>query len=84
MMAAIATIVFGIALLIQGGTMLSEIAAIYFPQGLKSGATGGVTTDQFGGASLSILFLVGAAGVVLGVLALLGIESGVLAPVASI
>ncbi len=83
MMAAIATIVFGIALLIQGGTMLSEFAAIYFPQGLKS-ATGGASADQFGGASLSILFLVGASGIVLGVLALLGIESGVLTPVAAI
>ena len=83
MLAAIATLVFGIALLIQGGTMLSEFAAIYFPQGLK-GSTGGVSTDQFGGASLSILFLSGAAGVVLGVLSLLGIDSGVLSPIAVI
>nr|WP_245299995.1 hypothetical protein [Methylocystis bryophila] len=82
-LAAIATIVFGVALMIQGGTMLSEFAAIYFPQGLKSDASD-VSVDQFGGASLSILFLVGAAGVVLGVLALLGIESAILTPAASI
>jgi hypothetical protein len=80
MMAAVATIVFGIALLIQGGTMLSECAAIYFPQNVTSAAS----TDQFGGTSLSALFLVGAAGIVLGVLALLGIESAVLTPVATI
>lgn len=80
MMAAIATIVFGIALLIQGGTMLSEFAAIYSPPGVK----GAASADQFGGASLSILFLVGAGGIVLGVLALLGIEPAVLTPIASI
>ena len=81
MLAAIATIVFGIALLIQGGTMLSEFAAIYSPpQGLK----GASSRDQAGGASLSVLFLVGAAGIVLGVLSLLGIQSAVLTPIASI
>ncbi len=79
MMAAIATIVFGIALLIQGGTMLSEYAAIIFPAGVKA-----TPIDQFGGSSLSSVFLVGATGVVLGVLALLNINSGVLTPVATI
>ena len=79
MMAAIATIVFGIALLIQGGTMLSEYAQIIFPPGAKASPI-----DQFGGSSLSAVFLVGAAGIVLGVLALLGINSGVLTPVATI
>ena len=79
MMAAIATIVFGIALLIQGGTMLSEYAQIIFPPGAKASPV-----DQFGGSSLSAVFLVGAAGIVLGVLALLGINSGVLTPVATI
>jgi len=83
MLAAIATIVFGIALLIQGGTMLSEFAAIYFPEGLKS-STSTVPAGQFGGANLAILFLAGAAGIVLGVLSLLGIQSGVLTPVAAI
>lgn len=80
LMAAIATIVFGIALLIQGGTMLSEYAQIFFPSGMKSATS----IDQFGGSSLSAVFLVGAAGIVLGVLALLDIESAVLTPVASI
>jgi hypothetical protein len=65
MMAAIATIVFGIALLIQGGTMLSEYAQIIFPAGAKASPI-----DQFGGSSLSAVFLVGAGGIVLGVLAL--------------
>ena len=79
MLAAIATIVFGIALLIQGGTMLSEYAQIIFPAGVKA-----APIDQFGGSSLSAVFLVGAGGIVLGVLALLGINSAVLTPVATI
>jgi hypothetical protein len=79
MMAAVATIVFGIALLIQGGTMLSEYAQIIFPAGTKA-----MSIDQFGGGSLSAVFLVGAAGIVLGVLALLGINPAVLTPVAII
>jgi hypothetical protein len=36
MMTAIATIVFGAALLIEGGTMLSEYAHIIFPPGLAA------------------------------------------------
>jgi hypothetical protein len=79
MMAAIATIVFGAALLIQGGTMLSEYAQVIFPAGAKA-----ASIDQFGGNSLSAVFIVGAAGIVLGVLALLGINPGVLTPVATI
>jgi hypothetical protein len=79
LMVAVATIVFGVALLIQGGTMLSEYAQIIFPPGSRTSSI-----DQFGGGSLSAVFLVGAAGIVLGVLALLGINSGVLPPVAAI
>jgi hypothetical protein len=79
LMAAIATIVFGIALLIQGGTMLSEYAQIIFPAG-----TGATSIDKFGGSSLSVVFLGGAGGIVLGVLALLGINSAVLTPIAAI
>lgn len=79
LMAAIATIVFGIALLIQGGTMLSEYAQVIFPAGVQA-----TSLDQFGGSSLSAVFLVGAGGIVLGVLALLGINSAVLTPVATI
>ncbi len=79
---AIATIVFGVALLIQGGTMMSEYAQAMSP-------TGGVTTTTFsaeelGGSSLSAVFLVGAAGIVLGILALLNIHGDVLLPSAVI
>jgi hypothetical protein len=79
LMAAIATIVFGIALLIQGGAMLSEYAQIFFPPGGRF-----VQVNQPGGSSLSAIILGGAAGIVLGILALLDIESGVLTPVAII
>jgi hypothetical protein len=68
-MIGIATIIFGVALLIQGGTMLSEYARIIFPPGAKA-----ASVDHFGGNSLSAIFLVGAAGIVLGLLALLGIN----------
>lgn len=67
---AIATIVFGAALLIQGGTMLSEYTKLAFPSGASEPAQ-----ELAGGAGLSALFLVGAAGIVLGVLALIGIAS---------
>jgi len=79
MLAAIATIVFGAALLIQGGTMLSEYARIMFPAG--STAT---QVEGFGGGSLSVVFLVAVAGIVLGVLALLGIQPTALIPIATI
>lgn len=74
-MAGIATIVFGAALLIQGGTILSEYAHLLFaPTGAAAPAPslGGQT---LGGEGLSAMFLVGAGGLVLGVLALLGIAS---------
>lgn len=79
MMVAIATIVFGVALLIQGGATLSEYAQIAFPASVRSSMA-----EQFGGNSLALVFLVGAAGIVLGILALLGIQSGILPPVAVI
>lgn len=75
----IAVIVFGAALLIQGGTMLSEYASIIFPAGAA-----GAPSEQIGVGSLSTLFLVGVAGIVLGILALLGIETGVLSAIAVI
>lgn len=78
MMVAVATIVFGVALLIQGGAMLSEYAQVIFPAGVRA------TSEQFGGNSLALVFLVGAGGIVLGVLALLGINSAILTPVAVI
>jgi len=67
MLLAIATIVFGAALLIQSGAILSELTHMIFP----AGATEPV--EEFRGGGLSIVFLVGSAGIVLGVLALLGI-----------
>ena len=68
MMVSIATIVFGVALLVEGGAMLSEYAHIIFPSGVRAAGI-----ENFGGLGLSAHFLVGAAGIVLGVLALLGI-----------
>ncbi len=79
LLTAIATIVFGVALLIQGGTMLSEYAQIIFPS-----STTAASGEQFGGNSLSIVFLVGAAGIVLGILGLLGINNTMLTAVAVI
>ncbi|MFO1103390.1 MAG: hypothetical protein U1E20_10865 [Methylocystis sp.] len=78
-MAAIATIVFGAALLTLGGTMASEYARIIFPAGSTPSQVEGL-----GGSSLSVIFLVGVAGIVLGVLSVLGIEAAVLTPIAAI
>jgi hypothetical protein len=67
MLLAIATVVFGAALLIQSGTILSELTHMMFPPGA------GTSAEEFSGGGLSTVFLVGMAGIVLGVLALLGI-----------
>lgn len=69
-MVSIATIVFGAALLIQAGAMLSEYAEVMAP--------GGITSGEFAGGSLSALFLAGGAGIILGILSLLGIAAPVL------
>jgi hypothetical protein len=79
MMVAIATIVFGVALLVEGGAMVSEYANLMFPSGGRSAAM-----ESFGGVGLSAHFLVGAAGIVLGVLALLGMQSVILTSIALI
>lgn len=63
LMAAISAIVFGAALLVQGGTLLSEYAVVLPVVGAEAVADSG----------LSAMFLAGAAGIVLGILALLGI-----------
>lgn len=68
----IATIVFGVALLVQSGTVLTEMSAA------QSGAQ-----QSFSGG-LSMVFLGGAAGIVLGVLALLGIHAVLLTAIAAI
>jgi hypothetical protein len=75
----IATIVFGVALLIQGGTMLTEYTRTSSPIGAP------MMTEAIGsGGGLSALFLVGTAGIVLGVLALLNIYAQTLIAVAVI
>jgi hypothetical protein len=71
---SISTVVFGAALLIQGGAMLSEFASIDSMPESSAGSGGG----------LSSLFLVGVAGIVLGVIALLGIFPAVLTAAAAI
>jgi uncharacterized integral membrane protein len=76
---SIAVIVFGVALLIQGGTMLGEWGQLIFPM---SGGARGATAVQFsGGNSLAAVFLTGCAGIVLGILALIGIHPAVLVSV---
>jgi hypothetical protein len=84
LMVSIVTIVFGAALLIQGGAMLSEYVYLAFPSAMTSpmGATSSPEVNGVG--SLSALFLVGAAGIVLGILALVGIYPGTLTAVAVI
>jgi len=76
-MAGIATVVLGAALLIQGGSILSEYAHILFPA--EPGVGDGVRAD-----GLSAMLLVGAGGIVLGVLALLGIATTGLTAIAAI
>jgi len=71
---SISTVVFGAALLIQGGAMLSEFASIDAMPESSAGSGGG----------LSSLFLVGVAGIVLGVLALLGVFPAMLTAAAII
>jgi hypothetical protein len=78
-LAGIATIVFGAALLIQGGTMLTEYTKLFFPAGTAAPAE-----EIMRGGGLSALFLVGAAGVVLGVLALINIVPETLIAIAVI
>lgn len=70
-LAAVATIVFGAAMLLQGGTLLSEYSQLLMP---RSGAgVMQVSTEAFGGDGLAAMFPVGIAGVVLGILAILDV-----------
>jgi len=78
-LAPIATIVFGAALLIQGGAILSEYAHVILPAG-----TSPVLSERFSGSGLSAVFLVGVTGMVLGVLGLLGIAPAQLTAIAII
>jgi hypothetical protein len=72
---SIATVVFAVALLIQGGAMLSELAEI---------ESFGGDAGAAGAGGLSALFLAGLAGIVLGVLALLNVYALTLASIALI
>lgn len=78
MLLSISVIVFGAALMIQGGAMLSEYARLLYP------STGEALAEPFDSGSLSAVFLSGAAGIVLGVLALLDVYSALLASIAII
>ncbi|HUB63293.1 MAG TPA: hypothetical protein VL996_02440 [Methylocella sp.] len=79
MLISIATIIFGVALLIEGGTMITEYVRVAFPT--KSYAE---TADPLNSNGLSALFLVGGAGIVLGVLAVLSVHPEVLTAIAVI
>jgi hypothetical protein len=74
-MVSIATVVFGAALLIQGGAMLTEFALIETTPEASTPPTGG---------GISALFLVGFGGIVLGILALLGVHAPILTSVSAI
>lgn len=77
-MAVIATILFGVTLLIQGNGMMSGYARFSVPLGANSPING------FNVSGRSALILLGAGGVALGVLSLLDFNSAVLTPIASI
>jgi hypothetical protein len=78
-MAGIATIVLGAAFLIQAGAILSEYTRIVYQSGVTS-----APRELAGGDGLAAMFMVGAGGIVLGVLALLAIASETLPAVAVI
>jgi hypothetical protein len=74
---AIATITFGAALLLHGVSMLSEYARL-----ARQASTS--TSAVVGGGGLSTVLLAGAAGIILGILALLGISTMELTAIAVI
>src|SRR5215469_15346098 len=72
---AIATIVFGVTLIVQAGALVSELSDISAsPTALAASAA----TDSLSGGGVGVMFLVGVSGIVLGILALLGITPLVL------
>jgi hypothetical protein len=78
-MASIATIVLGAAFLIQTGTILSEYTQILQQSGMGPGPS-----QLTGGEGIIAMSMVGAGGIVLGVLALLGMASETLTAIAMI
>jgi len=79
LLVGVATIVFGAALLIQGGTLLSEYSQVFTPAGALQTAS-----EAVGGDGLAAMFPVGIAGIVLGILALLGVAAYTLTAVSVI
>jgi hypothetical protein len=79
MMTAIATIVFGAALLVEGGAMATEYAGVVFPA-FASGAP----RQEYLGGNISAVFTAGIAGIVLGILALIGIHPAGLTAISAI
>ena len=73
MLASVATIVFGVALLIQGGTMLTEFTGMLAPTGAAEAGE-----NLAAGGGISGLFIVGISEIVLGVLSLIGMFPQVL------
>jgi hypothetical protein len=65
---AIATIVFGAALVIEGTSIVADYAHIL-------SQSSGAVTPQVGASGISTIFLAGFGGVILGILALLGLNS---------
>jgi hypothetical protein len=74
---ATATIVFGAALLIEGTSIVTDYAHVF-------SASTGALGFQIGTGGLAAVFLSGVTGIVLGVLALLGVHAPVLTSVAVI
>ncbi|HLH11853.1 MAG TPA: hypothetical protein VKV77_08245 [Methylovirgula sp.] len=65
-LAAIATIIFGVGLLLYGAAAVAEVGRMF------SGYSEGQTVVELAASGLSTIFLAGAAGIVLGILALIG------------
>lgn len=76
---AIATIVFGATLLLRGSTMIAQYARMSVQSGAERSSVASV-----GDNGLSAMLLAGAAGVVLGILAILGISTNELTAIAVI
>ena len=71
----IATIVFGLTLIVQAGALLSELSGISSSPGAIAASA---ASDSLSGGGAGVMFLVGLSGIVLGILALLGMAPLVL------
>lgn len=78
----VATIVFGGALLVQGGTLVSEYSQL--SEGAAQTSAIETASAAFAGDGLAALFPIGLAGIVLGILSLVGVAMTALAPIALI